>query len=95
MSLASQLDALTPDLATIRAQPAKFYTAAELAAIWNTKPASVRWWVLFMRRASRGPWPDQVERKRRHGYNLVRYRADYCLLLERTFICGIGTPRRP
>lgn len=84
-------------MAVLRELPAMFYTVQELGQMWHKRPASIRWWLLFMRRTGQGPGDDQVERKRLNACRrLVSYRADYVKLVEQSFMSRQRPcPQRP
>lgn len=60
-----------------------FLTVKEIAARLGRQPATVRWWLVFLRQGLHTPpAPGQTER-RAHGQ--LAYRADYVAVLEQRF----------
>lgn len=70
-------------MATLRENPARFYSVAELADMWGVQPATVRWYLRRMRRAHRSPTKDQFRLKRLNAARRWHeYRADYAILVQ-------------
>lgn len=65
-----------------------FYTVKELAARWDRRPATIRWWLLYLRRLGDGPSPEQIARGKGRW---TAYRADFVAVLEARFRRG-GPP---
>ena len=96
------MNALEPNSCTLRIQIRQtvrptvgvYYRIPQLASMWHRRPATIRWWLLKLRRSPHAPSPEQVTLRRFNAARrYVEIRDDYAALMRRVFMDRDGRLR--